>query len=34
MITIDDTEVVPANFGTIRVVAALIRGEEKQPSAR
>jgi acyl carrier protein len=33
-ITIDDTEVVPANFGTIQGVAALIRGKEKQPSGR
>ena len=28
-VTIDDTEVVPANFGTIEGIAALMRG--KQP---
>jgi len=31
-ITIDDTEVVPANFATIASIAALIGEKERQPS--
>jgi len=33
-IAIDDTEVVPANFGTIDAVATLIASKERQPSGR